>query len=42
MLEVMRRLGSVQFDPTAVAGRNHDVVLHARVAGYEPVLFDDL
>jgi uncharacterized protein YcaQ len=32
--EVFRRLGSVQFDPLAVAGRNHDLVLHARVADY--------
>ena len=36
VLEVIRKLGSVQFDPIAVAGRNHDLVLHARVAGYEP------
>ena len=36
MLEVFRRLGSVQFDPLAVAGRSHDLVLHARVADYEP------
>jgi len=36
VLEVFRRLGSVQFDPLAVAGRNHDLVLHARVAGYDP------
>src|SRR4029450_4952674 len=36
VLEVFRRLGSIQFDPVAVAGRNHDLVLHARVAGYEP------
>jgi uncharacterized protein YcaQ len=36
VLEVFRRLGSIQFDPIAVAGRNHDLVLHARVAGYEP------
>ena len=36
VLEVFRRLGSIQFDPLAVAGRNHDLVLHARVAGYEP------
>jgi uncharacterized protein YcaQ len=34
--EVFRRLGSVQFDPIAVAGRNHDLVLHARVADYQP------
>jgi uncharacterized protein len=36
VLEVLRRLGSIQFDPLAVAGRNHDLVLHARVADYEP------
>jgi uncharacterized protein len=36
VLEVVRRLGSLQFDPLAVAGRNHDLVLHARVADYDP------
>jgi len=36
VLEVLRRFGSIQFDPIAVAGRNHDLMLHARVAGYEP------
>ena len=36
VLDVFDRLGSVQYDPIAVAGRNHDLVLHARVAGYEP------
>lgn len=44
VLKVFQRLGSVQFDPIAVAGRSHDIVLHARVAGYEPawceVLYD--
>jgi uncharacterized protein YcaQ len=35
VLEVFRRLGSIQFDPLSVAGRNHDLVLHARVAGYD-------
>jgi hypothetical protein len=34
-LEVLHKFGSIQFDPIAVAGRNHDLVLHARVAGYE-------
>ena len=42
VIEVLRRLGSIQFDPIAVAGRNHDLVLHARVAGYEPAWCDDL
>ncbi len=42
VLEVFRKLGSIQFDPIAVAGRNHDLVLHARVAGYEPAWCDVL
>src|SRR5437763_1893798 len=36
VLEVFRRLGSVQFDPLAVAGRNLALVLRARVAAYAP------
>ena len=40
VLDVFRRLGSVQFDPIAVAGRNHDLVLHARVAEYDPAWCD--
>jgi uncharacterized protein len=42
VLAVIRRLGSIQFDPIAVAGRNHDLMLHARVAGYEPAWCDEL
>ena len=42
MLDVFRRLGSIQFDPLAVAGRNHDLVLHARVADYDPGWCDQL
>jgi uncharacterized protein YcaQ len=41
VLEVVHKLGSLQFDPLAVAGRNHDLVLHARVAGYEPAWCDE-
>jgi uncharacterized protein len=40
VLEVFRRLGSIQFDPIAVAGRSHDLVLHARVADYESAWCD--
>jgi hypothetical protein len=36
VLQVFRKLGSIQFDPLAVAGRSHDLVLHARVAAYDP------
>lgn len=38
--EVFRRWGSIQYDPIAVAGRSHDLVLHARVAGYDPAWCD--
>jgi len=42
VLGVFRRLGSIQFDPLAVAGRTHDLVLHARVADYDPAWCDQL
>jgi uncharacterized protein len=42
VLEVFRKFGSVQFDPLAVAGRSHDLVLHARVADYDPGWCDAL
>ena len=42
VLQVFGRLGSIQFDPLAIAGRTHDLVLHARVAGYEPAWCDEL
>ena len=40
--EFFRRFGSIQFDPIPVAGRSHDLVLHARVAGYDPAWCDSL
>src|SRR5258708_2953957 len=42
VLEVLRSFGSVQYDPIAAAGRNHDLVLHARVAAYDPAWCDEL
>jgi uncharacterized protein YcaQ len=42
VLKVLAKLGSIQFDPLAIAGRNHDLVLHARVAGYKPEWTDAL
>jgi uncharacterized protein YcaQ len=36
VLDVVDRLGSLQFDPLEVPGaRNHDLVLHNRIAGYQ-------
>jgi hypothetical protein len=42
VLDVFRKLGSIQFDPLSVAGRNHDLVLHARVSGYDTAWCDSL
>jgi uncharacterized protein YcaQ len=39
---VVDRLGSLQFDPLEIAGRNHDVVLLARIAGYRREMTDEL
>jgi uncharacterized protein YcaQ len=41
-MRVFERLGSVQFDPLDIAGRNHDLVLLARVNGYRRQWTDDL
>lgn len=42
VLDVFDRLGSIQFDPLEVAGRNHDLVLLARVANYRREMTDRL
>ena len=42
VVEVLRRLGSIQLDQVDVAGRSHDLVLHARVADYDPAWCDEL
>src|SRR5688500_15445613 len=42
VMRVVDRLGSLQFDPLEVAGRNHDLVLLARIAGYRRAWTDDL
>jgi uncharacterized protein YcaQ len=34
VLRVIDRIGTLQFDPLEVAGRNHDLALLARIAGY--------
>jgi hypothetical protein len=39
---VFERLGSIQFDPLEVTGRNHDLVLAARIAGYRREWTDKL
>lgn len=39
---VVDRLGSLQFDPLEVAGRNHDLTLLARIDGYRRSWTDEL
>ncbi|HYH92354.1 MAG TPA: crosslink repair DNA glycosylase YcaQ family protein [Candidatus Saccharimonadales bacterium] len=39
---VLGRLGSLQFDPLEVTGRNHDLILAARIAGYRRAWTDAL
>jgi uncharacterized protein len=41
-MRVMDRLGSLQFDPLDVTGRNHDLVLAARIGGYQRAWTDAL
>ena len=41
-MRVVDRLGSLQFDPLEVAGRNHDLTLLSRVAGYRRPWTDHL
>jgi uncharacterized protein YcaQ len=42
VMTVVDRIGSLQFDPLDVAGRNHDLVLLARIAGYRRAWTDAL
>jgi uncharacterized protein len=42
VMQVIERVGSLQFDPLDVAGRNHDLVLAARIGGYRRELTDEL
>ena len=42
VMRVFERLGTVQFDPLDIAGRNHDLVLTARISGYDRQWTDDL
>src|SRR5438445_7307017 len=42
VMHVFDRLGSLQFDPIDVAGRNHDLALLARIRGYRREWTDDL
>ncbi len=42
IMEFVRHVGCIQFDPLNVAGRNPDLVLQSRVNNYRPNLLDEL
>lgn len=42
VLETVRTLGAIQFDPINVVGRNPDLVMQSRVRDYRPEMLDGL
>ena len=42
ILEYVRQVGSIQFDPINVVGRNPDLVLQSRIGRYQPGLLEEL
>jgi uncharacterized protein YcaQ len=42
VMDFVRRVGCIQFDPINVVGRNPDLVLQARVGDYQPALLEEL
>ncbi len=42
VLETIRRVGCIQFDPLNIVGRNPELVLQARVADFRPAILQEL
>lgn len=42
VLEYIKRVGCIQYDPLNVVGRNADLVLQSRIKGYNPALLEKL
>jgi len=42
ILDYIQHVGCIQYDPINVVGRNPDLVLQSRIAGYQPGLLDEL
>ena len=42
VLEFIRRVGCIQFDPLNIVGRNPELVLQARVSNFRPVMLQEL
>lgn len=42
IMEYIKRVGCIQYDPLNVVGRNTDLVMQSRIEGYEPFMLDEL
>jgi uncharacterized protein YcaQ len=42
ILDYVRRVGCIQFDPLNIVGRNPDLVLQSRVSTYRPAMLEEL
>jgi uncharacterized protein YcaQ len=42
VLDIIRRVGCIQFDPLNIVGRNPDLILQARVADFSPEMLEEL
>jgi uncharacterized protein YcaQ len=42
ILDHIRRVGCIQFDPLNIVGRNPELVLQARISGFQPVMLQEL
>ncbi len=42
IVELVKRIGCIQYDPLNVVGHNPDLMLQSRFVGYDPVLLDRL
>jgi len=40
VIEYFKRVGSIQYDPLNVVGRNSDLVLQSKVRGHKPEILD--
>jgi uncharacterized protein YcaQ len=42
ILDYVRRVGCIQFDPLNIAGHNHELVLQSRVSDFQPAMLQEL
>lgn len=42
IISFIKKVGCIQFDPLDIVGHNHELVLQARVSGFQPVMLQEL